>query len=106
MKEDNKNLIDEMIEKMKELPPEGQSAMLFVIENFDLIEKMCEKSDMTDEEILDYIKTKEPMDKAGAYGIQGRFAAFVSKIEGDYNSVVGLPVGRVYQELRKAGYIG
>lgn len=58
--------------------------------------------DMTDEEILDYIKTKE----AGAYGIQGRFAAFVSKIEGDYNSVVGLPVGRVYQELRKAGYIG
>ena len=49
MKEDNKNLIDEMIEKMKELPPEGQSAMLFVIENFDLIEKMCEKSDMTDE---------------------------------------------------------
>ena len=43
MKEDNKNLIDEMIEKMKELPPEGQSAMLFVIENFDLIEKMCEK---------------------------------------------------------------
>ena len=62
--------------------------------------------DMTDEEILDYIKTKEPMDKAGAYGIQGRFAAFVSKIEGDYNSVVGLPVGRVYQELRKAGYIG
>ena len=40
--------------------------------------------DMTDEEILDYIKTKEPMDKAGAYGIQGRFAAFVSKIEGDY----------------------
>ena len=46
---------------------------------------------MTDEEILDYIKTKEQMDKAGAYGIQGRFAAFVSKIEGDYNSVVGLP---------------
>ena len=61
---------------------------------------------MTDQEILDYIKTKEPMDKAGAYGIQGRFADLVSKIEGDYNSVVGLPVGRVYQELRKAGYIG
>ena len=48
MKEDNKNLIDEMIEKMKELPPEGQSAMLFVIENFDLIKKMCEKSERTE----------------------------------------------------------
>ena len=71
-----------------------------------IVEKLESSDDMTDEEILDYIKTKEPMDKAGAYGIQGRFAAFVSKIEGDYNSVVGLPVGRVYQELRKAGYIG
>ena len=57
MKEENKNLIDEMIEKMKELPPEGQSAMLFVIKNFDLIEKMCEKSDMTDEEIQKWTET-------------------------------------------------
>lgn len=46
-----KTLIEQIVEKMNELPPEGQSAMLFVIENFDLIEKMCEKSDMTDEEI-------------------------------------------------------
>lgn len=61
--------------------------------------------DMTDDEIWSYIDTGEPMDKAGAYGIQGAFAAFVSGIEGDYNSVVGLPVGRVYQEMRKAGYI-
>lgn len=56
---------------------------------------------MTKEQILNYIKTGEPMDKAGAYGIQGRFAAFVKAIEGDYNNVVGLPVGRVYQELYK-----
>jgi len=41
------------------------------------------------------------MDKAGAYGIQGAFAAWISKIDGDYNNVVGLPVGRVYQELKK-----
>lgn len=40
---------------------------------------------MTDEEIQDYIATGEPMDKAGAYGIQGRFAAYVEGIEGDYN---------------------
>ncbi len=60
---------------------------------------------ISDEEIHRYIATGEPMDKAGAYGIQGAFAAFVEGIEGDYNNVVGLPVARVYQELRKAGYI-
>ncbi len=54
----------------------------------------------TDEEICAYVATKDPMDKAGAYGIQGQFAAFIKKIDGDYNNVVGLPVGRVYQELK------
>ena len=60
---------------------------------------------MSDKEINRYIATGEPMDKAGAYGIQGAFAAYVKGINGDYNNVVGLPVARVYQELRKAGYI-
>lgn len=58
---------------------------------------------MTEEQILTYVKSKEPMDKAGAYGIQGKFAAYVSGIEGDYNNVVGLPVGLLYQELLSAG---
>ena len=48
--------------------------------------------DITKEEIAAYIKTMEPMDKAGAYGIQGRASKFVSKINGDYFNVVGLPV--------------
>lgn len=61
--------------------------------------------EMTKEQIQEYIKTGEPMDKAGAYGIQGRFAAFVKGIEGDYNNVVGLPVGRVYQELVRLNMI-
>lgn len=52
-------------------------------------------------EIRDYIATKEPMDKAGAYGIQGRCAAWIRKISGDYSNVVGLPVGRLWQELKK-----
>ncbi len=54
-------------------------------------------------EIWGYIATGEPMDKAGAYGIQGRCAAFIREIHGDYNNVVGLPVGRVYQELKGMG---
>ena len=54
---------------------------------------------MTEEQIQAYVKTGEPMDKAGAYGIQGYFAAWVSGISGDYNNVVGLPVGRVYRTI-------
>lgn len=54
---------------------------------------------MSEEEINRYIKTGEPMDKAGAYGIQGAFAAYVKGINGDYNNVVGLPVSRLYHEL-------
>ncbi len=56
---------------------------------------------MTEQEILYYVGLDTCMDKAGAYGIQNEFACFVKGIHGDYNSVVGLPVGRVYQELQK-----
>ena len=61
---------------------------------------------MTEEEIRSYISTGDPMDKAGAYGIQGPFARHVEKIEGDYNNVVGLPVSAVYQKLREWGVPG
>ena len=60
---------------------------------------------MTDEEIEAYVKSGEPMDKAGAYGIQGLFARFIRRIEGDYNNVVGLPVGRLYQEIKLEGLL-
>lgn len=56
---------------------------------------------MTEEEIWKYIATGEPMDKAGGYGIQGRFAEYIKGIVGDYYNVVGLPVSRVMQELKK-----
>lgn len=56
---------------------------------------------MSREEIDAYVDTGEPMDKAGAYGIQGRCAAFIKEIKGDYNNVVGLPIGRLYQEMKK-----
>lgn len=56
---------------------------------------------MTDKEIEAYVDTKEPMDKAGAYGIQGRFAAWIEGIEGDYNTVVGLPIAALWQILKQ-----
>ena len=67
--------------------------------------KYFEKTDVemyaiSEEEIAAYIATGEPMDKAGAYGIQGKAAIFVRGIRGDYNTVVGLPAARVYQELK------
>ena len=57
--------------------------------------------DLTDGEIWAYIRTGEPMDKAGAYGIQGYASLFVDKISGDYFNVVGLPVCRLGQILRQ-----
>lgn len=56
---------------------------------------------MDRKEIEDYVATKDSMDKAGAYGIQGRCAAFIKEIRGDYNNVVGLPIGRLYQEMKE-----
>ena len=59
---------------------------------------------MTAEEIEAYVATGDCYDKAGAYGIQGPFAAYIKGICGDYYNVVGLPVGRVYQELKDYGF--
>ena len=65
-----------------------------------------EKTDVTfaelsKEELQAYIDSGDPFDKAGGYGIQGDFGVYVERINGDYNNVVGLPVARLYQELKK-----
>jgi len=54
---------------------------------------------MNDDEIRNYISTREPYDKAGGYAIQGYFARYVKGIKGDYNNVVGLPIGKLYQVM-------
>ncbi len=60
---------------------------------------------LTEEEIAAYIATGEPMDKAGAYGAQGRGALFVESIEGDFFNVMGLPLCRLGQMLKKQGVV-
>jgi len=57
--------------------------------------------DMEQEEIDEYVASGDCMDKAGAYGIQGFCARYIKGIAGDYNNVVGLPVGRLYQEIKE-----
>ena len=59
--------------------------------------------DLSDDEIRDYVSTGEPMDKAGAYAIQGIASRWIPRIEGDYSNVVGLPVALVYRMLRERG---
>ena len=56
---------------------------------------------MTDDEVERYVDTGEPMDKAGAYAIQGLFAPYISKIDGDYYNVVGLPISSLYMILKE-----
>ena len=76
----------------------GRAGELVFYEKTDV--KMHEMSEV---EIDRYIATGEPMDKAGSYAIQGKCAIHVEKIDGDYNNVVGLPITRIYQELKKIG---
>lgn len=59
---------------------------------------------ITEEEIRECVATGEPMDKAGAYAIQGIASRYITRIEGDYSNVVGLPVAAVWRLLRKNGW--
>lgn len=58
---------------------------------------------MTRSQIDAYVATREPMDKAGAYAIQGKFAVYIKEIIGDYYNIVGLPISKLYQTLLEEG---
>lgn len=62
-------------------------------------------SELSEEEIEKYVASGEPMDKAGAYGIQGPFGMFVQKVEGNYFTVIGLPLPRAYRMLKSVGVL-
>ena len=57
--------------------------------------------ELTDKEIEDYVLTKEPLDKAGAYAIQGLGSKFINRIDGDYYAIMGLPVNELYKHLKQ-----
>lgn len=63
-------------------------------------------AELSDEEIFAYVKTGEPMDKAGAYGIQGIGARFVLSIKGDFYTVMGFPIAKLYQMLKNCEGFG
>ncbi len=80
-----------------DMPGDGQRVSRFYQET------QVEMFPVSEAEILDYVKSGEPMDKAGAYGIQGRGVLLVREIRGDYSNVVGLPVAELYQRLGQLG---
>lgn len=70
----------------------------------EVVETRVRMAPLTEEEIAWYVGTGEPMDKAGAYAIQGLGSLFVEAVEGNYSNVVGLPVPAVYRLFAKLGY--
>lgn len=59
---------------------------------------------ISDQEINWYVETKEPLDKAGSYGIQGKGSILIEKIEGDFYNVMGFPISKFYEEMKKIGF--
>lgn len=59
---------------------------------------------LTEDEILSYVRSGEPMDKAGAYACQGRAAFWITRLEGSHTSVIGLPLARVREMLLRVGF--
>lgn len=102
---------DDAIRMLKELEGEYHSvytSLAILIEDHekteeykDIVKTIIKVKDMTDEEICEYVDNERPYDKAGAYAIQSCFCRYIEKIEGNYMSVIGLPVDKVYEVLKE-----
>ena len=87
----------------------------YVVTGYAVVGKTGERSDacstevqfkeLTDEEINAYIRTKEPMDKAGSYGVQERACLFVESFTGDYFNIIGLPIAKIHPILKDYGIL-
>lgn len=98
---------DDAFRMLKQLSGKTHQVMTaMVIKSASFIEEVLSITNvsmttLTDDDILAYIKTQEPMDKAGAYAIQGKAGWMIEKIEGDFYTVVGLPLNQCMLILRK-----
>lgn len=98
----------EMLKELKNTKHEVITGLAILVEKDGKQEEHIEYDktevyvkDMLQEEIKKWIQTGEAMDKAGAYAIQGEFAVFIEKIKGNYTTVMGLPIHKVYDILKK-----
>ena len=100
---------EDAVEMLKQLSGKTHKVLTGIAVSYagEMFAEVCETKvvfrDLTDEEIKSYVATGEPLDKAGAYGIQGKGAVLVEKIDGCYNNVVGLPLTRTQLILAKLG---
>ena len=100
---------EDAVEMLKQLSGKTHKVLTGIAVSYagEMLAEVCETKvvfrDLTDEEIKIYVATGEPLDKAGAYGIQGKGAVLVEKIDGCYNNVVGLPLTRMQLILAKLG---
>lgn len=108
----NEEMAKEMLQKLQDGSHQvytGVTLIIMTVGNRQVV-TFHEKTDvemypMSEKQIDAYVATKEPMDKAGSYAIQGKCAAYIKGICGDYNNVVGLPVARLMQEIFKLGIV-
>ena len=100
---------EDAVEMLKQLSGKTHKVMTGIAVSYagEMLAEVCETEvvfrELTDEEIKKYVAAGEPLDKAGAYGIQGMGAVLVEKINGCYNNVVGLPLTRLQLILAKLG---
>ena len=97
----------EMLRELKNAKHEVMTGICIISEKEGIIKEFIDADvtnvyikDISDEELENWIATNEAYDKAGGYAIQGKFGVFVDKIEGNYFTVVGLPVHKVYDALK------
>jgi len=107
-KPENADDAERMLRLLSDRAHEVITAVCLLGENFEDVRAETTAvhfTAMSHGEILEYVVSGEPMDKAGAYAIQGRAARWISKIEGDYYNVVGLSVDLVWRMLREHGVL-